>query len=289
MKDWERIRKERTDITDYVIHWVRPKYGKEYVKPFATLLAIIKCGYLKPSYASIASIYDRSNKRPTVKGPYPAVSFTEQTFENFRKSCQILPSRYSPYGIALYKRALYQCGGRPVIYGTEDILGEKLRHNEPGYEEGKEIYKNGLSKDYQYLWVRYEPIPNMDGYVVDWTHEREWRCRVNVYHDANLGNTPKDGIPLLLPAVYNHEIKKESRYLPKILVSHKQERELVEEVIKESSQLWEAGCQDKYLKGYFKLLPKVKIIVLDELTDNPEAARLDWVLSSEPSLGVGES
>lgn len=46
MKDWERIRKERTDITDYVIHWVRPKYSEEYVKPLATLLAIIKCGYL---------------------------------------------------------------------------------------------------------------------------------------------------------------------------------------------------------------------------------------------------
>jgi len=289
MKDWERIRKGRTDIADYAIHWVRHKYGKDYVKPFTTLLAIIECGYLKPSFAPRASIYDRSNKRPTVRGPYPAVSFTEQTFENFLKSCQILPDRYSPYGIALYKRALYQYGGGPVIYGSEDILGERLRPNELGYEEGKEIYKNGLPKDYQYLWVRYEPIPNMDGYAVDWTHEREWRCLVNIYHDIKLGCTPKEGVPLLLPAVYNYEVKKECRYLPKILVSHNWEKELTEETIKESSQQWAAECQNKYLQGYFKLLPKANVIVLDELADNPEAAKLDWVLLSEPPLGIKES
>lgn len=289
MKDWERIRKERTDITDYVIHWVKRRYEEGENKTFITLLEIIKCGYLKPSFAQRSSIlYDRS-KRPTVRGPYPAVSFTEQTFENFLKSCEILPSRYSPYGIALYKRALYQYGGRPVIYASEDILGERLRPNEPGYEEGKEIYKNGLPKDYQYLWVRYEPIPNMDGYVVDWTHEREWRCRVNAYHDAKLGSAPKEGVPLLLPAVYNHEIKKESRYLPKILVSKKWEKDLIEETIKELSQQWLVECQDKYLQGYFKLLPKTNVIALDELEDNPEAAKLDWVLVEELSPDVKES
>jgi hypothetical protein len=281
MKDWERIRKGRTDIADYLIHWVRYKYGKDYVTPFAILLAIIKCGYLEPSFAPRASIYDRARKRATVKGPYPAVCFTEQTFKNFLKSCQILPGRYTPYGVALYKRALYQYGGRQVIYGSEDILGELLRPNEPGYEEGKEICKNGLAKDYQYLWVRYEPIPNTDGYVVDWTHEREWRCRVKVYHDAKLGDTPKEGVPLLLPAVYTYEIKKEARYLPKILVSKRSEKELMEETIRSSWQQWAAECQDKYLQGYFKLLPQTKIIALDELKDNPEAAKLDWVLLEE--------
>lgn len=236
---------------------------------------------LKPSLAPRTSIYDRSNKRPTVRGPYPAVSFTEQTFENFLKSCQILQDRYSPYGIALYKRALYQYGGRPVIYGTEDILGEQLRPNEPGYEKDKEIYKNGLPKDYQYLWVRYEPIPNMNGYVVDWTHEREWRCRVVICCDAKLGSAPREGVPLLLPAVYNHEMKKDIYYLPKILVWRKQEKELAEETIKESSHQWAAECEDKYLRCYFELLPKAKIIALEEMTNNPEATKLDWALLSQ--------
>jgi len=288
MKAWERIRKERTDITDYVIHWIRRRYEGGYIKPIETLLNIIKCGYLKPSFAPRPSFY-RGPKRPTVKGPYPAVSFTEQTFENFLISCKILSDRYSPYGIALYKRALYEYGGRPVIYGSEDILGELLRPNEPGYEADKEIYKNGLSKDYQHLWVRYQPIPNVDGYVVDWTHEREWRCRVRTYHDVNLGNTPEEGIPLLLPAVYNHDIKKDARYLPKVLVSEKSEKELIEETIGDSWQQWAAECQDKYLQGYFKLLPKAQVIVLDELEDNPEAAKLDWVLLGEPPPDGRES
>ena len=124
---------------------------------------------------------------------------------------------------------------------------------------------------------------------MDWTHEREWRCRVNIYHDAKLGCTPKEGVPLLLPAVYNYEIKKEARYLPKILVSCKSEKELVEEIIKESSLQWLAECQDKYLGCYFKLLPQIKIIALDELEDNPETAKLDWVLLGEPPSDAGEN
>jgi len=288
MKDWERIRKERTDITDHVIHWVKRRDEGGYDSALATLLDIVKCGYLKPSFARRSSIYDRS-ERPTVRGPYPAVSFTEQGLEDFVKSCKILPSRYSPYGIALYKRALYQYGGRPVIYESEDILGERLRPNEPGYDKDKEIYKNGLPSDYQYLWVRCDPIPNMDGYVVDWTHEREWRCRVETYSDARLGLTPQEGIPLLLPVVYNHEIRKLTRYLPKILVSEKKEKELIKETIEELSQQWGTECQNKYLQGYFKLLPKTKVIALDELEDNPEAEKLDWVLLEEPSSDIEES
>jgi len=139
MKDWQRIREVRPDITDYLIHWVRPKYeGGKVIKPLVILLDIIESGYLKATFATRGSIYDRS-KRPTVKGSYPAVCFTEQSLENFIKSCKVLPSHYYPYGVALYKRALYQYGGRPVIYGSEDILGIPLRPNESEYETGKEI------------------------------------------------------------------------------------------------------------------------------------------------------
>lgn len=278
MKDWERIRDARPDVTDYVIHWTRPRYEEgKLIKPFTTLIEIVECGYLKPSFATRSSIYDRS-RRPTVKGPYPAVSFTEQSLENFIKSCQILSSHYHPYGVALDKRALYQYGGRPVIYGSEDILGILLRPDEPGYEEGKEIYRGGLPKEYQYLWMRYEPIPNQDGYVVDWIHEREWRCQVRVYHDSKFSNTPTEGIPLLLPAVYNSERALSVHYLPKILVSTKDEREMVEVIIKELSALWLEQCQNDYLKGYLGLLLRTSVLALNELADDPEAAKLDWII-----------
>lgn len=283
MKDWERIRKERPDITDYVIHWVRPKYeGGKVTKSLTILIDIIESGYLKPTFATRPSIYDRS-KRPTVRGPYPAVCFTEQSLENFIKSCEVLPSHYHPYGIALYKRALYQYGGRSVIYGSEDILGELLRPGEPGYEAGKEIYKNGLPKEYQYLWMRYEPIPNEHGYAVDWTHEREWRCRVGVFHDVELGTTPDEGVPLLLPGVYDYEHHTSVHYLPKILVHKTEEKELVEELINELSPEWMKECQSEYLRSYFKALPKVKVIALHELPNNPEASQLDWIILGKPA------
>lgn len=279
MKDWERIREARPDITDYVIHWVRPKYEEgQYRKPLEILLDIVESGYLKPTFATRSSIYDRS-KRPTIKGPYPAVCFTEQSLQCFIKSCRILPSHYHPYGIALYKRALHEYGGRPVIYGSEDILGTMLRPDEAGYEQGKEIYKNALPKNFQYLWMRYEPTPNVDGYVIDWTHEREWRCRAKIFHDTQLGNTPEESVPLLLPAVYDSQSKRWVRFLPKILVRTEEERDTIRNLIDTLLPTWIQECQNDYLKGYFELLPKVNVIGLSQLEDNPKASDLDWIIS----------
>lgn len=275
-KDWRRIREARTDITDYVIHWVRARVvdGK-WKKSLDTLIDIIECGYLKPGFSVMRSIYGGS-PRPTVKGPYPAVCFTEQTLDNFIISCKV-SSRYAPYGIGFHKWALYQYGGRPVIYGTEDILGTKTTSNEPGYEEGKEVYIDGLPRDSQYLWVRYDPIPNEHGYVIDWTHEREWRCRVNTYHDHKLGDTPTEGIPLLLPGVYDYEKENWIYYLPKILVHKSEEKETVETIIRELLPQWSKTCENKYLQKYFTVLPKARVIALDDLPTD-EGVKLDWVL-----------
>lgn len=194
------------------------------------------------------------------------------------RSCKVLSSHYHPYGIALYKLALYQYGGRPVIYGSEDILGIPLMPGEPGYETDREIYKNGLPKEYQYLWMRYQPIPNEHGYVVDWTHEREWRCRIKIYHDGRFGNTPAEGIPLLLPAVYSHERKMFVYYLPKIIVKNKEERELLQIITKELSPEWIKTCQSEYLKSYFQVLLKTNVIALNELENDIEALKLDWAI-----------
>ena len=281
MKDWERIRKGRTDVTDYVIHWTKSKIEDDkYKKPLDVLLDIVKCGYIAVGFSLKTSIYDRS-KRPTIRGPHPAACFTEQSLEQFTQSCRILPSHYRPYGIGLYKRALFEYGGRPVIYSSEEILGQIIVPNEKEYEQGKEIYKNGLHKEFQYLWVRYQPIPNVDGYVVDWTHEREWRCRIMSYHDIQWGFTPSQGIPIVLPAVFDYSISKNKpiRYLPKILVKTLEERDELAERINEKLPEWADTCQHPYLQGYFELLPDVKIIALDELSNHPEEIELEWVIS----------
>ena len=287
MKDWEKIRRVRTDITDYVIHWIKRRYedGK-YIKPFVILIDILRCGYLKPGFGIRPSIYDRT-KRPTVKGPYPAVCFTEQTLDNFVKSCEVLSNRYSPYGIALHKRALYQYGGRPVSYGAENILGQVITPNEPRHEKDREVYKEGLPKGHQYLWVRYEPILNPDGYAIDWTHEREWRCRVKSPYHALEGSLPEEGVPILLPAVY--ESGKWVRFFPRILVPKKDEKELLVEIVKTASATWMAECKNEYLRKYFEQLPKAPIIVLDEVKEHLEAGDHEWARLETIPLGVEDT
>ena len=219
------------------------------------------------------------SKRPTIKGPYPAACFTEQSLKCFVESCKVLPTHYHPYSIALHKRALYQYGGRPVIYGSEDILGKLLQPNEAGYETDKEIYKNGLPIDHQYLWARYQPIPNEDGFVVDWTHEREWRCRIHIYHDVELGTTPNEGIPILLPAIYDYSREKWIHYLPKIIVAKTSEKQIIEETIRTNRPEWVAQCQDKYLQNYFKALPQARVINLDT-----ETCELEWQVLEKTQL-----
>ena len=274
MKDWERIRIERRDITDYVIHCIRDRYeNRKHIKPIDTLIEILKCGYIKPSFAARTSIYGGS-KRDTIKGPYPAVCFMEQTLENFITSCHVLQGRYRPYGIALHKRALFKYGGRPVIYGSEDILGRKLKPNEPEYEQGKEIYTGGLPKEYQYLWVRYQPVPDMHGYVVDWTHEREWRCRVKTFYHDIRGFLPREGVPIFLPQFV--EVDKNIRHLPILLVLKQEEKELLGQLIKTSPEQLTSECKNEYFREYLEILSKIKIVAIDEAEEHLNLGESHW-------------
>ncbi len=84
-----------------------------------------------------------------IKGNYYCVCFTEAPENEFHK----VRTKYKPFGIQVPKRWLFQKGGRPVIYQTDeeyDLLPNELK----------------------WRHVRYEP--NGDS-PVDFTWEREWR------------------------------------------------------------------------------------------------------------------
>jgi hypothetical protein len=185
MKDWERIRQERDDLTDYVIHFTKHCFKPPvWDKARDVLAKILACGYIRPTFA-LKPTRHTSTPGPTIKGPSPAVCLTEQPLSAILK---IRTNRYSGYGIAYHKVPLYQAGGRPVLYGSERELGRRLRQGEPGWEEGREIFAGGLPPELQYLWVRYAPLmAGSDGYPVDFTWEREWRVK-----------TEGDGLPALL-------------------------------------------------------------------------------------------
>ena len=81
MKEWERIRDERCDVTDYVIHLtrseVRTRDGKHVVAHGLTvLMEILDSGVLTPSYAPRTTRYQ--NRNLTIRGPHPDVCFTDQ-------------------------------------------------------------------------------------------------------------------------------------------------------------------------------------------------------------------
>ncbi len=284
MKNWERIQSLRKDITSYIIHLVRSRSERgegiedyKYIPSYEVLKEILKDGYFKPGFSSIQSPIKRK-RTITIKGPYPAVCFTEQPLNFILISNQVDSSRYPLYGIAVKKEHLYGFGGRPVIYGDETLLGWRVKQGESTYKEGKEIYKGGfLHSDIHYLWVGYDPTLYRTrwGYTVDWTHEREWRCTVKEYNILDT-SWNIDGVPILLPDDYwdidKGEIKERPEF--KILVRSKEE---VDGVRKWISELEPYQGKNKWLGAYFNKLPMIKIISFQEIGEHLEAGEENWL------------
>lgn len=180
-----RIRFERPDLTDYVVHLTKPRFGDRQATGLEVLLEILHTGSITPHFAprDVPRLHKRVN---TVKGPDAAVCLTEQPIWALLISRRVLPDFYSGYGIAYHKTHLHCAGGRPAIYGTYPELGKLLMPGEEGYEEGKEIYTGGLPRDLQYLWTHYNPPMPGSTPGADFTWEREWRVK------------PRDGLRLVL-------------------------------------------------------------------------------------------
>lgn len=202
----------RHDHTKWLIHFVRdrvpeqdfPGENEEEVDYFAggeleydanafyVLKTIIRLGGLIPGHSFRAG-------RTTIYGGYPAVCATEMPLYSFAMYArqQGNTEKVSAYGIAFLKSEFYAAGGRPAIYGlaTENIFYER----NDAY--CRIIDRNILPLDEQYRYVAYSPSGSK---WIDWSHEREWRWKVNNpdrdYVWAKDGNgccEPIGGLPLL--------------------------------------------------------------------------------------------
>jgi hypothetical protein len=149
LKNWQRIRLARPDITDYVIHFTRMRAvsGKRpnlfpdrpvLAQPFDVFTEILNDGYIKPSFRKTET-KTAGGYSITVRGPDPAVCLTEQPIWAVLATRQI-HHRYSEFGIAYHKYALAHQGGVPVIYSDKAIMGRLLRPDESGYAEDRQIY-----------------------------------------------------------------------------------------------------------------------------------------------------
>jgi hypothetical protein len=152
----EKIR--RADFSDSLVHLTRER--REYssnnfaeqtllreVSAFDVLKEILSSGTLRGS-----------GNAGYVKGNRTAVCFSEIPLSAMHLFARppddplerAKPARYRFYGIAVSKRALFEAGGRPVIYLPDS--------------EG-----HWIPPDEKWRQVRFEYG------VVDFTHEREWR------------------------------------------------------------------------------------------------------------------
>jgi hypothetical protein len=94
-----------------------------------------------------------------IKGGYRCVCFSEAPLTSLKDGL-VNPeaySRYSPFGIIFEKRWIFEQGGRPVIYQTDEEF-------------------EGLPEVYRWRHVRYEPHKERP---IDFTWEREWRIKID--------------------------------------------------------------------------------------------------------------
>jgi len=119
-----------------------------------------------------------------------------------------------------------------------------------------------LNDEDKYLWVRYNPVPQslFGNFPIDWTHEREWRAKHASHEYPGIGETPTDGVPLLLPPVTYPKTNKPVLSLPRVLVRTTDQRN---ELIQWIEDLPAYDGENGVLRRYFDILPSVMVISLD--------------------------
>lgn len=232
----------------------------------AVLKSILISGFLRPTFARKPLVSGGS--ATTIRGPHPVVCYSEMPLKAFLDSYNALSHRYQPYAIAIRKDRLFTYGGRPVIYGSGDQL-------------------EALGEDIKYLWVSYNPLPreSVGGYPIDWTHEREWRSIAREIDYPQIGSSPTDGIPLLMPPVDN------TMFLPWVIVSTIQEVHDLQRWIRE---LPSYNGSNAVLDLYFDNIGNLPIISLEEIrihlaNGDDRWSRIDTVPYEETGRGQGAS
>jgi len=262
MTDYERIKAIRLDMTEWVLH---------LTKSFDLLKKILSEGYLAPGFALRTSAYDEEKtERPTVRGPHPAVCFTDMPLWAAKDltNASMHMRRYHPYGFAFLKSKLFKVGARPVIYGTTEMLGPEVGLRDSEYVAGRRIHKGGLPKGLQYLWVGYDlerqPEP------ADWTHEREWRCKVD---PAFVSFNQMPGVPLELGTWVENRVP-----TFRILVKTASEEAQIVQLLAGLGGTPPTGVDPAYFQSYVARLKQngAQILVLDHVVDrNHKTGRVE--------------
>lgn len=154
--EWRNRYKHRNDISSRLTHLTK---GNTQEEAFTTLLKILEEKTIVGSTTESGFII--GNKAAVCLQEAPLNAIAENLlYEKELREKTNGKVRYSAFGIRFNKKWIYQKGGRPVIY------------------EEKETMKSLLPDDEHWRIVNYN-LSNSQ-YMIDWTHEREWRIPGNV-------------------------------------------------------------------------------------------------------------
>lgn len=149
--EWKNRYKNRNDISSRLTHLTK---GENTQTAFENLLNILEDKKIIGSTTETGFIIGQTPAVCLQEAPLNAIAENLLYEKQLREETQC-KVRYMAFGVRFNKTFIYRKGGRPVIY------------------EKKETMKEILPKKEYWRIVNYD-LSN-SAYMLDWTHEREWR------------------------------------------------------------------------------------------------------------------
>lgn len=149
--EWRNRYKNRNDISSRLTHLTK---GSTPEETFQTLIKILEMKKIIGSTTETGFIIGNKSAVCFQEAPLNAIAENLQYEKKLREDTNS-KIRYGAFGLRFNKIWIYNKGGRPVIY------------------EEKELMKSILPKEEHWRIVNYDLHDR--NYIIDWTHEREWR------------------------------------------------------------------------------------------------------------------
>lgn len=198
---------ERYDLSNRLIHFFKKvDLSDGSSRPFPEWLGasnIVEDDIISPLFLlrccirndNLWATWSYRGRIRTIYGLNPAVCFTEMPLAAFIETSTIREEngeKMSTYGLMFKKNELFKIGARPVIYGLSNPSASI-----PSGKDGKAriINQNDLPLSEQYRYVTFN-LDDEQGFPIDWTHEREWRCKCSDQEkiDASEKENEQDGL-----------------------------------------------------------------------------------------------
>lgn len=143
---------QRPDLSPFLVHLTKNTAREDEYDAFDNLVSILKTG----------EVFGSTTKKGFIKGRSRASCFMDVPLSSLKyvlNEANTNPDhpRYEPFGIVVSKKYAYENGCRPVLY-LSDTETKALQ----------------IPQDELWRVVRLEGV---DGFNVNWLHEREWRAK----------------------------------------------------------------------------------------------------------------